>query len=175
MLTRSRLRRLLAVGACAAVAAIGGLTTTASAAPAASTAHTRVFAVETLAAGAPVSVHHASALENRSLSPDANCTVPSPYGNGETPCGYVYSWVTYSSGAQEWFAVGTDYHIYHIWQGSGGWRSLGGTAENTSGNGVWAVYDGDSDVWIYTIGTNNEYYCSTRGIPNWSRWTVCLD
>lgn len=176
MLTRSRLRRLLAVGACVAATALGGLAATApaaSAAPAVPTTHTQFLVAGASAGGAVISVHQTRAVQNQSLSPNANCTVPSPYGNGQTPCGYVYSWVTYSNGAQEWFAVGTDFHIYHIWSASSGWRSLGGTAENTAGNGVWAHYGGDSDVWIDTIGTDNAYWCDTRGIPNWSGWKIC--
>ncbi len=174
MPTRSRLRRLLAVGACVTATALSALTATASAASAAaSTPHANAFAVEALG-GRAVAVHQASALKNQSLSPNANCTVPSPYGNGETPCGDVYSWVTYSNGSQEWFAVGTDYHIYHIWAGSGGWQSLGGTAANYAGNGVWAHYGGDSDVWIYTTGTDNAYWCNMRGIPHWTGWSTNL-
>lgn len=173
-LTRPSLR-LLAVGAC--LAAFGGLTANASpasAAPAVSapTANASAASVVEASAGAVVAVHQARAVTKQSVSPASNCTVPSPYGTGLTPCGDVYSWVTYSNGSQEWFAIGTDYHIYHIWAGSNGWHSLGGTAANYSGNGAWSHYVNDNNVWIYTVGTDNAYYCDYRGIPTWSGWST---
>lgn len=181
MLKRPSPRRLLAVGAC--LAAFGGLTVNASAASAAlavstpyintSVTDASASAVVAVVHGQVVAVHQARAVKNQSVSASSNCTVPSPYGNGLTPCGDIYSWVTYSNGNQEWFAIGTDYHIYHIWAGSGGWHSLGGTAADYSGNGVWSHYVSDSNVWIDTVGTNNAYYCDHRGIPNWSGWSIC--
>lgn len=89
------------------------------------------------------------------------------YGyQGNTICGFSTAQIKHNNGTYEYFLVGTNYAIYHIWPGSGGWKSLGGKAYPVPPNGVYA-----SGYTIRTIGTDKKYYCRTW--PWTAGWRRC--
>jgi hypothetical protein len=105
-------------------------------------------------------------------SPMSSCPVTRYNYTGYEVCEfYNGDSVNYGNGNIEYFVVGTNYQIYHIWKGSGGWHSLGGVARKATPNGV-AVLSTNPTV-ITTIGTNNYYYCNSRGTGTWSGWFYC--
>jgi hypothetical protein len=94
------------------------------------------------------------------------------YGyTGYRVCEFAYSSLDWGGGNVEVFVVGTDYAIYHIWNGSGGWHSLGGMARNTTPNGAYAF--NSPSIGVETIGTDNNWYCNYWGSASWSGWQRC--
>lgn len=98
----------------------------------------------------------------------AACTVPiTVYGyRGSRICGFEVGKIEHPNGKVEVFVVGANYAIYHIWQGSGGWKSLGGRARTQAPNGVYIA-----GLSIFTFGTDNRYYC--RKWPWTEAWHLC--
>lgn len=89
------------------------------------------------------------------------------YGyRGSRICEFTWSYLDHPSGKREYFVVGANYHIYHIWDGSGGWHSLGGRARAATPNGAYSYHYG-----VETYGTNNALYC--RNWPWTARWFQC--
>jgi hypothetical protein len=182
MIGRLRLRRLLGACACAAAVAVGALLSTAPAAsatilPTASDAHS--FATNTLtaqdkAAGAAVSSYRVGAAQSQSVTPDSACPVSAFGYGGQAVCGSVALTYTYPDRHQEAFVIGINYAIWHAWNGSNGWHSLGGTARAASPTGVWlaATFNSGKPI-IDTYGTNNGVYCDNWGSPAWSGWYAC--
>ena len=116
--------------------------------------------------GGPTAIAHPGV---KGASPNAVCSI-SEYGyTGLTYCGFgatEFDW----SGGTEYFVVGTDYQVWHIWQGSGGWQPLGGkTTGSTPNNGVHPISN-VLGVWMY--GTDNRQWCDDWGTP-WSGWHLC--
>lgn len=99
----------------------------------------------------------ASSAETMSPMATASCACPiTKYGyRGCRVCGFVYSSYNWGGGNVEWFVVGTNYAIWHIWKGSGGWRSLGGQARKPPPNGAYAM---SSPIGVETIGTDNAWW-----------------
>jgi hypothetical protein len=81
-----------------------------------------------------------------------------------------------ADGRLEVFAIGTDNSVWHIWQtraGSGpwsNWASLGGTA--TSGPWTWSRLSGYSDMYVYVVGADGNYWERHQTSPGccWSNW-----
>ncbi|MFE5325469.1 hypothetical protein ACFRCG_03485 [Embleya sp. NPDC056575] len=95
------------------------------------------------------------------------------YGHkGRTLCpsqAFAYDW---GGGNIEYFVVGTNYAIYHIWKNSGGWKSLGGTSnrhtvvvrdarEKGKGLGAWTIGT-DGNCWWRPRGDHGEWPGSWR-------------
>jgi hypothetical protein len=96
----------------------------------------------------------------------SSCAITKYGYTGYRICEFDYSYIDRGNGNIEWFVVGTNYAIYHIWPGSGGWHSLGGRARTATPNGAYAYLYG-----VETIGTNNYWYC--RDWPWSSGWYQC--
>lgn len=89
-------------------------------------------------------------------------------------CETFVSRVTYGDGAQEWFMIGLDWRIWHVWAGAGGWKSLGGWAYHAIGNGVWIRQGPPSPVIIRTIGLDGYGWCRNRYGGGWGgSWYAC--
>lgn len=187
MIRRSRLWRLLTVGA-VALATLSGLAATTSAAiadglhafPSTDSAGPLNLAANTAASqegavkgdDAVMSVYHFDSIKNQAASPNAACAITEYGYAGEYICGFNVLPVAHD-GLTEYFVVGTDYAIWHIWPGSGGWHSLGGKARKATPNGVYLEGIVSTDSWgIYTYGTDNHTWCNNWGIP-WSGWYSC--
>lgn len=96
----------------------------------------------------------------------SSCAV-TVYGyTGYRICEFVWSYLPHPDGTIEYFVVGTNYAIFHIWPGSGGWHSLGGQARAATPNGAYSYYYG-----VSTVGTNNLLYC--RDWPWTFGWYTC--
>lgn len=96
----------------------------------------------------------------------SSCAITKYGYTGYRICEFDYSYIDRGNGHIEWFVVGTNYAIYHIWPGSGGWKSLGGRARTATPNGAYAYLYG-----VQTIGTNHYWYC--RDWPWGSGWYRC--
>lgn len=59
---------------------------------------------------------------------------------GNVICGFSITSVNHGNGNIEYYAVGANYAIYHIWAYSSGWRSLGGQARTAAPNGAWGSF-----------------------------------
>jgi hypothetical protein len=119
------------------------------------------------AAGKPISVHTYSGVAAAGgASPQAACAI-TVYGyTGYRVCGFDYSSFDWGGGNVEYFVVGTNYAIFHIWLNSGGWKSLGGQADRAAPNGAYAYLYG-----VETIGTDGYWWC--RDWPYSSGWYQC--
>ncbi len=96
----------------------------------------------------------------------------SEYGYaGKMLCGYGRDSVNWGNGNIEYFVIGTNYAIFHIWKGSGGWHSLGGQTSRTDHFGVRAWHSSDQ-TGIETIGTDGA--CWDRFWPWTDGWDGCL-
>lgn len=93
------------------------------------------------------------------------------YGyDGYRICEFESWYLDWGGGNVEYFVVGTDYAIWHIWQGSGGWHSLGGQAQRQTPNGAYTFSRGGiAGVW--TWGTDGNPWC--RNWPWTSGWYRC--
>jgi hypothetical protein len=111
-----------------------------------------------------------SASDSVALS---SCSV-SVYGySGKRICEFAWFYYTHSNGSREYFVVGTNYAVYHAWQGSGGWKSLGGQARRALPNGTYPVHDTGYEG-VRTIGTDNWSWCRFNVRGTWSPWSdVC--
>jgi hypothetical protein len=99
-------------------------------------------------------------------SPLSSCAITLYGYTGYRICEFDYSYINWGNGNVEWFVVGTNYAIYHIWLNSGGWHSLGGQADRQTPNGAYAYLFG-----VSTWGTNDLFYC--RDWPWSSGWYRC--
>lgn len=100
------------------------------------------------------------------VSPLSLCAITKYGYSGWRICEFTYSYIDRGNGNVEWFVVGSDYAIYHIWPGSGGWHSLGGRARTAAPNGAYTYLYG-----VETIGTDNAWWC--RDWPWSSGWHRC--
>lgn len=103
------------------------------------------------------------------------CSIPTVYGyTGETYCYFFYSTFNWGGGNIQYFAIGTNFIIYTIWKGSGGWRNLqNGKAENVANNGV-ANNNNPGNLIIDTYGTDGNIWCDSRSSSgSWSGWYRC--
>jgi hypothetical protein len=109
-----------------------------------------------------------AAASKGSVSTAAACPI-TVYGyTGQRVCGYGYSYIDRGNGNVEWFVIGTNYAVYHIWPSSGGWKSLGG---QSSRNDTWGAIAYLNPEGVSTVGTNELLYC--RDWP-WTRgWERC--
>ena len=151
----SRVTRVLGIGAlalvlCAAPAPLAGAET--------GTGH---------GVAPQVTVTNVSGSEPRDDTSTLSSCAITAYGyTGYRICEFDYSYIDRGNGNVEWFVVGTNYAIFHIWPGSGGWHSLGGQARTATPNGAYAYLYG-----VQTIGTNHYWYC--RDWPWSSGWYRC--
>lgn len=89
------------------------------------------------------------------------------YGyRGTAICEFGWNYMVHPSGI-EYFVIGTNFAVYHVWPGSGGWKSLGGRARAAEPNGVTVI--GNRTIRI--VGTNRALYC--RDWPWSSGWYRC--
>jgi hypothetical protein len=121
-----------------------------------------------------VRTYHATDTQTAgNTSPQSVCLEKlSPYGyDGWRVCDFDWFANVYSDGNIEYFVVGSDFAIWHIWRNSGGWKSLGGHAKETLPNGVYE-YDAASGFGITTIGANDgKWWC--RDWPWNLDWYAC--
>ncbi|MEN3613148.1 hypothetical protein AAH979_26795 [Plantactinospora sp. ZYX-F-223] len=114
----------------------------------------------------------------RDASPDGGATTLSScattvYGyTGYRICEFEWFYVTHSNGSNEYFVIGTNYAVFHIWPGSGGWKSLGGKARKATPNGAYFVTD-TGYYGVRTIGTDNWSWCRFNLHGSWSSWDTC--
>lgn len=97
------------------------------------------------------------------------------YGyTGRVPCEFrVDAWTT-PGGEVEYFMVGTDYAMWHIWPGSGGWKSLGGRARAATPNGAYVYFYPRDGVQM--IGTDNQWWCLDYNGGTWRPgWYRCIN
>ena len=88
------------------------------------------------------------------------------------PCGFIHMGIVWGPASNiEWFTVrSSDYAVWHIWPGSGGWHSLGGQARAAQPNGAWTYADKYIQR-VETYGLDNDWWC--RAWP-WDRgWYRC--
>lgn len=118
-------------------------------------------------ASQPASVTTIAGTERAdSVTPLSSCAITLYGYTGYRICEFTYSNINWGNGNVEWFVVGTDYAIWHIWLNSGGWHSLGGQADRQTPNGAYSYLYG-----VATWGTDDNFYC--RDWP-WSRgWYRC--
>ncbi len=68
----------------------------------------------------------------------------------------------------EKFVIGTDNAVWHIWPGSGGWWSMGGSADDTSSWG-WD----SAGRWVQVMDFHQNHYCAYDRGSGWSGWYGC--
>jgi hypothetical protein len=104
-------------------------------------------------------------------STNANCGITRYGYSGVRICEFDYFDRVWSSGNIETFVVGSNYAIWHIWAGSGGWRTLGGQARVQTPNGALPsnVYLG-----VRTVGTDHFWWCRYWSATAWSPWQRCV-
>jgi hypothetical protein len=117
------------------------------------------------------------AAQASDVSPATTCTgtyVVSHYGHdGVAICNFHVDQVDNGNGNIEYFVVGANYHIFHIWKGSNGWHDLNGISRSWD-SGVWAYRDSATgNAYLTTIGTNSYVYCNDRIGGVWSGWYYC--
>ncbi|MXM65881.1 hypothetical protein GR925_21115 [Streptomyces sp. HUCO-GS316] len=96
-------------------------------------------------------------------SASASCAIDAYGHRGYRVCGFDYFRYNWGGGNYEYFVVGTNYRIYHIWKGAGGWKSLGGVARSAAPNGTYAT----DPTGVATIGTDNRCWWRPRGNGSW--------
>jgi len=101
-----------------------------------------------------------------SASTLSSCAITLYGYTGYRICGFDYSYINWGNGNVEWFVVGTNYAIWHIWLNSGGWHSLGGQADRQTPNGAYTYLYG-----VATWGTDDFLWC--RDWPWSSGWYRC--
>jgi hypothetical protein len=108
------------------------------------------------------------------VTAEPGCPTPPTYAGypGRMVCGYGYSALDWGGGNVEWFVVGTDFSIWHIWLNSGGWHSLGGLASAFAPNGAYP-WVSDTEVGVWTIGAESQRRPWCNAWP-WTRgWQLC--
>lgn len=103
----------------------------------------------------------------------SKCAVTAYGYTGYRICEFDWLSVTKSNGSVEYFVVGTNYAVFHIWPGSGGWKSLGGRARTATPNGVYYLTVSGPDYGVATIGTDNRTWCTINSSGRWSNWFAC--
>ncbi|MFD9904095.1 hypothetical protein [Streptomyces sp. NPDC059063] len=77
---------------------------------------------------------------------------------------------TWGNGVTEYFFVGADYAIWHVWNNSGGWKSLGGQAHKRN-TGVW---NATGATGVSTVGLDGKCWWRPRGNGSWpGTWRHC--
>lgn len=100
----------------------------------------------------------------------AACAIDAYGHRGYRVCGFDYFRYDWGGGNYEYFVVGTNYAVWHIWKGASGWKSLGGKARTAAPNGTYAT----SPVGVATIGTDNNCWWRPRGNGSWpGGWRRC--
>ncbi|MFH8411019.1 hypothetical protein ACH4FX_40550 [Streptomyces sp. NPDC018019] len=103
-------------------------------------------------------------------SAKAACAIDAYGHRGYRVCGFAYFRYNWGGGNYEYFVVGTNYQIYHIWKGASGWKSLGGRARTATPNGAYAT----DPVGVATVGTDNNCWWRPRGNGSWpGGWRRC--
>jgi hypothetical protein len=140
--------------------------TAASATPGGNTLGTRpaVKALTLTRAPLPRSAHVTSAPSTAS---DLTVCSATAYGHtGYTYCEFVPDFIDWGGGNIEYFVIGLDFAIWHIWLGANGWQTLGGEARHFAPNGAFTYTHG-----VVTIGTDNNWWC--RDWPWTYGWFRC--
>jgi opacity protein-like surface antigen len=158
-LSRSAVTRILAVIALAAAMALTAVS------PAAATTAKNVPGA---GGQQPVSVVKVSGDKSAGdVFVQSACAI-TVYGyTGYRICEFDYFSYNWGGGNYEYFVVGTNYAIYHIWKGSGGWKSLGGQASRYAPNGTYPT----TPTGVATYGTDENLWC--RAWPWTSGWHRC--
>jgi hypothetical protein len=101
-----------------------------------------------------------------------SCPVTEYGYTGQRLCAYGWTYLDRGNGNLEYFVIGTNYAVYHIWKGASGWKSLGGQTSRTIVYGAVAyAYTDGSGSGVSTYGTNNLQYC--RDWPWTADWYRC--
>jgi len=121
------------------------------------------------AVGWTATVNRGSGGQKSTAKPSAGQTavVACPferYGyTGYTPCapdGFPnYSWIIWDNSNTEYFVIGMDWHIWHIWLGSAGWHLLGGNALQDTSNFTETYVHRDGAIGVNVIGTDSDLWC----------------
>jgi hypothetical protein len=101
---------------------------------------------------------------------ETGCPFPAYGYVGRYICEYAVTSIDWGGGNKEYFVVGTDFSIWHIWLNSGGWHSLGGLASAFEPNGAFAFARSTPSgvkVGVWTYGTDRAKWC--RDWP-WTGW-----
>lgn len=101
----------------------------------------------------------------------SSCAITAYGHTGYRICEFDMSVVDHGGGNLEYFVIGTNYAMYHIWRNSNGWRSLGGEADRQTPNGAYAYSTGGGGFGVSMFGTNDALYC--RDWPWTSPWRRC--
>jgi hypothetical protein len=115
-------------------------------------------------------------------NPYDTCRVVEYGYTGYVPCDLSQNPVKFTTpGAFDWgngnieyFVIGTDWQIWHIWKNSGGWKPLGGHALEVIWNYSIAYSAGKpptGNMWVESIGTNGNVWC--RDWPWTADWWEC--
>lgn len=82
-------------------------------------------------------------------------------------------WEDAGTGTDECFGIAPGRTIWHAWPGSGGWKQM---PNNGRADDTWTAYysnDGRRGVSVYVAGSNS-IWCSTRNAgPGWGAWFRC--
>ncbi|MFI5898218.1 hypothetical protein ACIA5D_49875 [Actinoplanes sp. NPDC051513] len=99
------------------------------------------------------------------------CNTVNVYGYvGKTICEFSAFYYVHSGGSREYFYIGTNYAVWHAWQGSGGWKSLGGKASRFIPNGAYPAHDTGYEG-VRTVGTDNwTSWCRFNVHGTWTPW-----
>ena len=94
------------------------------------------------------------------------------YGyTGRVVCGYDITYINWGGGNLEYFVVGTDFSIWHIWLNSGGWHWLGGLASAFPPNGAYAYTGSWKGVSTYGVDVYRSLWCFDW--PWTGGWYLC--
>ncbi|MFE0170803.1 hypothetical protein ACFWZ2_00680 [Streptomyces sp. NPDC059002] len=121
----------------------------------------------------PTLLKTAQDAEGKSAAAPEKCPIEAYGHKGWTFCdtpGFAYNW---GGGNIEYFVVGTNYAVYHIWKGASDWKSLGGKVSSTR-IGVWDAQDVVGQVGAAVYGTDNRCWWRPRGNGSWpGTWRRC--
>jgi hypothetical protein len=123
---------------------------------------------------ASTQAHHGTLSAGVVLSADPDGCPITRYGyTGRYVCSHGYRYIDRGGGNEEWFVVGTDFSIWHIWLNSGGWHSLGGLASAFTPNGAYLWFSANGTMGVWTIGAEPERRAWCRAWPWTSGWQLC--
>ncbi|MGW8377926.1 hypothetical protein [Streptomyces sp. ODS28] len=93
------------------------------------------------------------------------------YGyTGRRICEFQYFRYDWGDGNLEYFVVGTNYSVWHIWKGADGWKNLGGTARTEEPNGT---YDTDPPG-VATVSPGHNCWWRPWDGGSWpGTWRLC--
>jgi hypothetical protein len=171
-----QVRRVLVIGALACAATLASAPAAVQAGPSRADVPKSDVVDVVVLPGLPTGSATGSVI--RDASPDGDATTLSScatevYGyTGYRICEFAWFYVRHVNGSKEYFVVGTNYAVFHIWPGSGGWKSLGGKARRAIPNGTYPVTD-TGYYGVRTIGTDNWSWCRFNVRGSWSGWDTC--